>query len=131
MTTSLRDLMTSTLALVGSMDVDNIESAERALDRLDVLISALLEHVKIVDTLVEWSLDRGSVEVHERRGAVSRELLALCERAAQVEVAIAERRAYRADLAEELYFAVGELCGSLSAIAPELGLVPAPLRAVA
>lgn len=134
MTYSLRDLMTQTLSLVGSMDVDDFESAERALDHLDVLISALLEHVKIEDTFVSWSLDdadANTVQVRENRGRVSRELLGLCERAAEVEVAIAERRAYRGELAQELYFAIADLCTSLSTVAPGLGLRPDELRAVA
>lgn len=134
MTYSLRDLMTQTLSLVGSMDVDNVESAERALDHLDVLISASLEHIKIQDTFVTWNLEDvapGAVSLRERRGVASRELLGLCERAAEVEVAIAERRSYRGELAEELYFAIADLCVSLSAIAPELGLRVDELRAVA
>lgn len=133
MTYSLRDLMTSTLSMLAVLDVDDLAAADRALERLDLLLSELLEHIRLDDTVVSWTLDTDVTQIYvrESRGRISHELVGLCERAAQVEVAIAERRAYRGELAEELYFALADLCLSVSKIAPELGVRPDELRAVA
>ena len=109
----LRHMMSSTLSLVGTVDVDDLDSAGQAMDQLDELVDALLHHMKLEEKFILPELEAiepgCTTQLREDHGVETRALLKLRDRADQLDIAIAEGRAYRDDLARDLYLGLADV----------------------
>lgn len=109
----LHQMTVTALTLVETLDVTDIVMAYRALDTLEAQLESIGHHIEMVETLVvpvlEHAAPGSTVELRERHGVISRGLGRVRERAAELDIALDEQRAYCDELAVDLYLSVATL----------------------
>lgn len=109
----LHQMTVTALTLVETLDITDIVMAYRTLDELDSQLDAIGHHIEMVETLVvpvlEHTVPGSTVALRERHGIISRGLVRVRDRAAELDIALDEQRAYCDELAVDLYLALASL----------------------